>query len=282
MNSELSFDRHAFEKPPHIVSQASRLDFSDRRGMGVIRRKQFHEQRRKFTPLFAMNDSQLRLVLAQAAWSFAHNGHYSRMPDDLANDWRALEALCAKRTAQNRIGYKDSTDRQRQLAWKGILLNEHFGYLALRAKVATLAWKMGYSHSEVSAEFNGDVSLCHVRQILARLCAVARRLGFETFPVRHHTFGREKCWNKLGRKWTKEKLLELFRLRFYGASWEQLAKHFGLKHAGSAWKTYVHYFGHSVRCRRAQALCKITRLPRGGMVVQYRKTKTPARTGAGV
>jgi hypothetical protein len=260
--SGLHFDNWIFENHRvRMVSEQSRLTFSDIEFMHRFRRAE--TVRRRFTPAFANSDEQLRLVLAQQAWSFAHLG-CSCVPDDVACDREQLEALCAARiaSARRRFDRMSPNTAQWQNLGNLVLSGERQGYLGLRARVAVLAWRLGWNSCEVAADCRITPQL--VRQILARLCFTARKFGFETFTQRHKTFGTHHAgWQprlprpskllRMGRPvvWTPERIEELKQARINGVSWEELATKFGVR-VGTVRNTYYSQIPREQRPTRAR------------------------------
>lgn len=236
------FDPFAFDNPRlRMVSEKSKLTFADVGNMHVQRHK-VSDRRRHFTPAFANNDAQLRLVLAQRAWSFVHP--QSRVPDDVACDREKLEKLCAEKIARDRKRFdaRSPYDPQWVNLGHAVLTGEkRGGYLGLRARVAILSWRLGWDCCTIAEDCQMSPQL--VRQILCRLCVIARGLGFETF-TRHKTCGKKKPRRKRAYHWwTEKRKEELHNLKARGLSWRQIAYQMNLKHRISAAMAYHHFFG---------------------------------------
>jgi hypothetical protein len=162
------------------------LAFTDfQRGMHMQHRCTACEMRLMYTPAFAANDEQVRLVLAQQCYSYACQAlpgmTHGRVPDELVNDREKLEAL-TKRAVDAQHKFDDRTDEHAtHLDW----MDRNGGYLKLRSTVQHRAWRM-YHDCVTIAEALG-LTPPGVRQILQRLVITGRRLGLETFPP-HHSY----------------------------------------------------------------------------------------------
>jgi hypothetical protein len=187
--SGLHFDRCIYDSlRTRMVSAKSQLTFTD---IGTMHAERRAVKNGFYIPTFAGNDSKLRLVLAQQAWSFVKQGN-SRVPADLVHDFRKLEAMCMAKVASDRTRLEKMSfyDPQYVTLGQNIGLTEKFGYLRLRARVAYLCWRLGWD-SCIVAEQCG-ITPMHVRNILNRLCFTATRLGLETHAP-HRTAGKPKA-----------------------------------------------------------------------------------------
>jgi hypothetical protein len=194
--SSLRFDRRS--RRPFRVRLAkdlagAELSYSDyQNGLHIQSRATAHEMRLLYTPIFASNDEQLKLVVAQQAYDYIKASHAGtslfynseRVPNGFLLNREALEDLANKAT-ESRKTY-NQTGQQINL-YRHILWNErHGGYVALRAAIAYKAWRLSKDAHTIADELG--MNHCAVRQILNRLCKVARRLGLETFPRHHSAF----------------------------------------------------------------------------------------------
>jgi hypothetical protein len=159
------------------------VDFT--RGMHMQLRCTASELRLMYTPAFAANDEQARLVLAQQCYSYAAaclpgvpNG---RVPDDLVNDRKKLEALMTRAVDAQRKFNNSSDGHDVHLDW----MDRNGGYLRLRSMVQHRAWRLFQDCVTIARDLGLTPS--GVRQILQRLVISGRRLGLETFPP-HHSY----------------------------------------------------------------------------------------------
>jgi hypothetical protein len=187
-----------FDRKTHAVLRCSlsktlakgNLSYKDYlNGMHIATRATANEMRLFYTPIFANNDEQLKLALAQQTFSYIcaswpgmkkFFGGGSRVPQELVENRELLEKLSI--AALNRWRTRPDTSRER---YQHIAISDaHGGYLALRASVAYKAWRLAKDSTTIGEEMG--IAPQTVRQFLARLCEASRRLGLETFP-RHHT-----------------------------------------------------------------------------------------------
>src|ERR1700722_250450 len=193
---ELRFDRRNYRRSRGTLSKRladSELSYSDfQNGLHIKSRATAYEMRLLYTPEFSKNDEQLKLVVAQQAYDYIKASHAGtrtfynseRVPNGFLLNRQALEDLAVKAT-DARKSY-NVTGQQINL-YRHIMLNErHGGYVALRAAIAYKAWRLAKDANTIANELG--MNHCAVRQILNRLCKVARRLGLETFPRHHSAF----------------------------------------------------------------------------------------------
>lgn len=195
--STLKFDRRTYTPLKKRIGQASsvckaNLDWNDyKRSMHMTVRATAEEMRLKYTPLFASNDDQLRLVIAQQGYDYAVAsipyvvGFYGteRVPEGFVLNREALESLCKKATEAHKMIVDKGIEETRHIMW----CEAYGGYVALRARIAYMAWREAKSASVVAEEIGGLTPYA-VRQILFRLCDTARALGLPTFKDRHWGF----------------------------------------------------------------------------------------------
>jgi hypothetical protein len=183
-----SFSRLCSKKKGRFFRELTdeNIDYRDFKfGMHVQLRCVASEMRLMYTPAFAANDEQARLVLAQQCYSYAAaclpgtpNG---RVPEDLVNDREKLDALMKRAVDAQRRADNTSREHNTHLDW----IDRNGGYLELRAKIQHRAWRL-FQDCVTIAEDLGLTSV-GVRQILQRLVITGRRLGLETFPP-HHSY----------------------------------------------------------------------------------------------
>jgi hypothetical protein len=192
----LRFDRRSRRPIKGTLSKrlgSADLTYSDYlNGMHISSRATAYEMRLLYTPTFAASDEQLKLVLAQQAYDYicaSHAGttrfyNAERVPQGFILNHDALAALANKATEARKTFHQtgQQINLYRHISW----CQAHGGYMALRATIAYKAWR----EARDSATIANDLGLnhCAVRQMLNRLCKVARRLGLETFPPHHSAF----------------------------------------------------------------------------------------------
>jgi hypothetical protein len=159
------------------------VDFT--RGMHMQHRCTASEMRLLYTPAFAANDDQARLVLAQQCYSYAAaclpgtpNG---RVPKELVSDREKLEALVKRAVEAQRKFNNSSSEHDTHLDW----MDRNGGYLQLRSMVQHRAWRLFQDCVTIARDLG--LTPPGVRQILQRLVVTGRRLGLETFPP-HHSY----------------------------------------------------------------------------------------------
>jgi hypothetical protein len=163
------------------------LSFSDFAGMmHLTSRATANDMRLFYTPKFAMNDQQLRLVIAQQGYAFtiqhlpgtkAFFGGM-RVPEGFVRNREWLERLVGMAFENHEYLRKHHFHNQ------CVEQAERYGgYVALRALIAYRAWREAKDAATIADEFG--MSWVGVRQILHRLCICALRLGLETFPPHH-------------------------------------------------------------------------------------------------
>jgi hypothetical protein len=194
--SDLRFDRRSHRPLRGTLSRKlgdAELSYSDfQNGLHIQSRATAYEMRLFYTPEFSKNDDQLKLVVAQQAFDYicaSHAGttrfyNSERVPNGFLLNREALEALANKAT-EARKAYKQTKQQinlYRHISWN----QAHGGYLALRATIAYKAWRLAQDAHTIADSLG--MNHAAVRQILNRLCCVARRLGLETFPPHHSAF----------------------------------------------------------------------------------------------
>jgi hypothetical protein len=164
------------------------LSYSDLARMHMQLRCTASELRLMYTPAFAANDEQVRLVLAQQCYSYAcqclQGMTPGRVPDDLVNDREKLEALVKCAAEAQRKFNNSSSEHDTHLDW----MDRNGGYLKLRSTVQHRAWRLFQDCVTIAEELG--LTPVGVRQILQRLVIAGRRLGLETFPP-HHSYRLE-------------------------------------------------------------------------------------------
>ena len=162
------------------------LAFSDfKNGMHMQLRCTASELRLMYTPAFAANDEQVRLVLTQQCYSYACQSlpgmTHGRVPDELVSDRGKLEVLL-NRAVDAQREFNDATDEHdTHLGW----MDRNGGYLRLRSQIQHRAWRLFQDCVTIAQDLGLRPS--GVRQILHRLVITGRRLGLETFPP-HHSY----------------------------------------------------------------------------------------------
>jgi hypothetical protein len=187
----LKFDNRSFSrlstKPRGRFFQELRdgdLSYTDfQRGMHMEMRCTASDMRLRYTPAFAANDEQTRLVLAQQCYSYAaaclRGTPNGRVPENLVDDREALEALVKRAVDAQRKFDNQSDAHDVHLDW----LDRNGGYLQLRATVQQRAWRLFQDCVTIARDLG--LTPTGVRQILQRLVITGRRLGLETFQPSH-------------------------------------------------------------------------------------------------
>jgi hypothetical protein len=139
-----------------------------------------------WTPAFAASDEKLRRVLLHKAWMYLHG---SGRPASAPDDWKTINAAATKKGMEifTTSFAKCPAHKRRESAAHIAALKRAGGYLELQAAISYRAWRRGQD-SVAIAESLG-MSPQSVRMTLHRICEVARKLGYETFP-RHRSFGQ--------------------------------------------------------------------------------------------
>jgi hypothetical protein len=186
----LKFDNRKYQRDrrrtlSRILADGSlaRMDYMS--GMHIKLRCTASELRLMYTPAFAGNDEQVRLVLAQQCYSYACQClpglTHGRVPENLINDREALEAL-TKRAVDAQREFGDGTqEHATHIAW----CDRNGGYLQLRSTIQQRAWRLFHDCCTIACDL--EITPVGVRQILQRLVITGRRLGLETFPP-HHSY----------------------------------------------------------------------------------------------
>jgi len=194
--ADLRFDRrthNAWRERPIKALGDKELSWSDfQNGMHIKVRATANEMRLLYTPAFANNDEQLKLVVAQQAYSYIRSSlpgikqFYGgeRVPHGFIRNREALESLTAKALEARRRQVNNTWQHYVHLTWA----DNHGGYLALRATIAYKAWREAKDSTTIANEMG--LNPAGVRQILNRMCETGRRLGLETFPRHHSCFGQ--------------------------------------------------------------------------------------------
>jgi hypothetical protein len=186
----LKFDNRSYSRSRKrtlsSILRSGELDYKDfTNGMHIQLRCTASELRLMYTPAFAANDEQARLVLAQQCYLYAAaclpGTPSGRVPDELVNDREKLEALVKRAVQAQRKFNNASSEHDTHLNW----LDRNGGYLQLRSMVQHRAWRL----FQDCVTIGGDLGITPVgvRQILQRLVITGRRLGLETFPP-HHSY----------------------------------------------------------------------------------------------
>lgn len=183
MDIQPAFDRYQFDRAPRKVSRLTRLDFSD--GMRLKCRS---TPSRRWSPIFANNDGQLRTVIAKTIWQSAHGGKVT-MPAHFKDDMKIVNRLANKNIARFRNGKHCG----RFATQRHIEINEQMPWVRLLAAIAYYSWRLLWKAPDVAEQVG--IQPCHVRILRYRMCETARRLGFETFdraPSYHYWKGKKR------------------------------------------------------------------------------------------
>lgn len=146
--------------------------------------------RRCWTPNFAANDKQLRLVVAQCVWNyFRMGGNVTRVPKLYVENVEALREIAKAGTAWfSRKTYK--THHMAMAAFRNKISAEKAGtYAELLMAVAYLSWRLGWNSPSIAERL--FLTPCCVRQHLQRIRLVAVSLGLDAEIVPNKTRGRK-------------------------------------------------------------------------------------------
>jgi hypothetical protein len=222
------FDFCQFPRAAKAASTDSRIAFSDYVRMGKISVKATRATR--WIPAFAADDAKLRHVLREAAWHYAKLGRYrGTCPPDISLD--ELKRLCDARSKEWTLRYETrqfsgrATEYQTKLLGRHVLTNvKNGGWLEFRTRVCWLSWRMGWEANLIAEEL--FTTPCGVREILWRMCNVARSLGYETFKARSKSYQPEKHIKKAAKvRKPKADLVEIACLRGSGLSYTKIGAH---------------------------------------------------------
>ena len=187
MENNLSYDAHQFFRPLRRKEFQGQLSWSDLDRFQTQLRQP--ARNRRWVPAWALNERQIRHVLAQRCWLFAKSGHAGGVPAHLVNDRAALKALVDAFVAK-----QEANINWRKLSLVQQLMHEAHvaavskagGYLELQALLVWRAYR-DLDDSKTIAAALGMTNFA-VRHSLCRLNSAARLLGYETQPA-HWTSG---------------------------------------------------------------------------------------------
>lgn len=248
---DLRFDKHQFDRKPTAFGakadgkwwedKGAKVSFNDYQSMHTVSITPQASKYLRWRPAFALNDKQLKHVIAQRAWDYARRygtgTQTTAIPEEFLNNLPKLEELVASKSAKIRqwgIDRPLAESLQKHAAY----IEQMHGYLPLIASIAWNRWRQGWTAPQIAEDIG--MQPCNVRMHLYRLSLVASRLGYETFAP-HPTKGRPKPlkpgrtlprrnWTlvprKRGRrvlKWTPEKLAEIKALYEKGVLLKDIA-----------------------------------------------------------
>lgn len=180
-DTALHFDHYAFEKPARPVSAKTNLSFDDISRMHTMT---VPSARTLWIPEWSADNKKMALVVCQRAWQSL--GNRTIVPDILVASRTVLDELVRQHFARPDIqGLKE--------------MRAHAGYFQARGYIATqvlLAYKVYRLRKPLCPEVSEEMGIPTnvLRQWLFRLNKAAENLGYQTFPQRHHTHGRECRW----------------------------------------------------------------------------------------
>jgi len=159
--------------------------------MHFIRGKALRDKR--WIPAFAVNDEQLKKVIAFSAYLYADNnrrqGKLEKRAQSLdaaaLRDIAALEELTEKRLEDIRAQEHEMDSK----SWHAVRAHINAvtvagGYAQRLASIAWLAWRCGYAAKDILDTMVGESNECDIRQNLNRMIRRAKALGYETLPPR--------------------------------------------------------------------------------------------------
>lgn len=129
-------------------------------------RRNFKRVSERPIPEFTASDEQLRLVVAQTAYSRFRSGPWERIPDDLTADPVGLVAIAG-------IRFESLKDKQPNFL---TVLNTTRDYVSILSASAYLFWRAGLNCIEIADEL--QVRPVDIRAAVTRLRYNAMRLGF--------------------------------------------------------------------------------------------------------
>jgi len=178
------------------VSAETKIAFTDfKSSMSIHDRKTFRNKR--WIPEFALNDQELRHVLAQKAWQFVHGGKEETVPDLLIGNMKELEFMVAEKQKRlQEFGKPGDTANWNFIVHEDIV--KRFGYVGLHAAIAYRSWRLGQLSTQIAEDLR--ITPYNVRIILYRLCEIARKLGYAT------TFQRNKSTKSAEEKQRTQRL----------------------------------------------------------------------------
>jgi hypothetical protein len=239
IDSSLHFDQFCFQNRPfRACTPESHLSFQDIGRMHVERRKTFRFQ--GWIPGFAGNQSQFRrVILCRAlAWCGPHTRPGAPMPD-FATVKRLVDAKFEERAKTFRGKPGDIQYLMFERFKNGV--RKAGGYLEFIGALSYRSWLLGMDSCTVAASLG--VSPQCVRQQLCRLCATARRLGYEGhtshwsrgLPRRPTTLARrraalglpETASPRMRLRWTQDLVSRVEGMRKLGWTWYEIGEKIG-------------------------------------------------------
>lgn len=201
-----NYDQYQFEKVPHAVALNTKIAWSDYDRMQTKRGRATRE--RRWIPAWALNDIQMRHVLAQRCWWYAHcctNGRLrnSRVPDALINDRIALAKLVDNVIPLMKLQLKKLNAAQSHLRDVHIAMRMRYGYLDLECAIVYRAYRLEENSVQIGEALG--ISPQDVRQHLVRLNVAARLLGYETHAP-HWSVGAKRPHKLRAKKQRAEQL----------------------------------------------------------------------------
>jgi hypothetical protein len=191
------FDEHQFAGTERPVSAKTRISRGDYARMHQER----HSYRRYWIPAWALNDKQLRHVIAQRCWDYLLNFEggliqlksrgvvgwaHSPVPSALIENRELLEALAEKALAN--IHAREAFRINQYAARTTHLATlKAYSYLSLHAALIWRCYRLGERAKDVAEDLG--VSAGSIRQSLLRANLTAARLGYETLSKPHWTKG---------------------------------------------------------------------------------------------
>jgi DNA-binding CsgD family transcriptional regulator len=226
---------------------------------------------KRWIPLFALNDLQLRTVLIHATVGYCFK---ERAPEEVGCELKYLVEVAKDRVAYHnaRLSGLDRVHSDRLVAHLSAV-EASGGYMQLISAVAWRAWRMRWPSPDISAEFG--IKYLQVMQILERLVRIARILNFPTYEVGNNPGRRASKANEqnVAEKWSQGLTVAQI-METLGADWQVVVTI--LKRLGLHKRRHPRGYTRDVRPNAACTVEQILELGRQGLPV----SQISARLGA--
>lgn len=186
------FDQFQFKRPVRAISIETGLDWSDYGGsMHIIHRS----QRNGWQPPFALNDSQLRRVIAVQCWRYVRGGRQP-MPEEFVSDRRALQWLVEKKFRTRAVKGPYALGTQ---AWENHQrhiddVSRAGGYLQFISAIAYRHFRLCETSADIA--YAMGIMPTTVRTHVFRLREIARQLGYEVGRTQHGYIGGIRAYER--------------------------------------------------------------------------------------
>jgi Homeodomain-like domain len=172
------FDEFQFTHKPKVITRESGIAWSDYEHMHVSRYKPTRCPR--YIPAYASDPKKVSRVLMQAAWQYCHGG--ARFPERIT-----MKEL--RKEVDAKTKWLHAQDYSHLHVWQQDIWNRHRlafdrpgcgGWFGVHAAIVYRSWNLGQESKVVAADL--FLTPPGVRKILWGLNAIARKLGYESFP----------------------------------------------------------------------------------------------------